>query len=176
MASQDLGTRFYTLYHDLTGKDVCIGCGGAISEALRELRTLLVVHLNPKKPMTKSTCQFTLKGDRQIHVKSVGVILTKDNLTDSLCLAALRQNPKLISLFDSFPDDWKAQSTAKPKPAPAAKPAAKAPAPKPAASNSLVKPKAAAPKPAATPPAKANEPVKPAETSKPAEETPAASN
>lgn len=59
--------------------------------------------------MEKQESQFGLPKGKQIQMHGLSDVITEHNITDAHAFAALKLNPKCITLFSKAPSDWKKQ-------------------------------------------------------------------
>lgn len=86
------------VYKYFSGQNITENCGQCYSEAY-----LYIVKLKSYKKMKQN---FKLKEGKILMVIGHADVYTNQNLTDEAAISILKVNPKLISKFEVFPDDW----------------------------------------------------------------------
>lgn len=92
-----------SVYYAVIQKELKKTCTNCYSDALFEILLKLKKH----NIMEKKKSSYLLKNGVILHCAKFSDVVSNDNITDELAEKFLKDNPKRINFFASFPDDWK---------------------------------------------------------------------
>lgn len=94
--------KFNEIYKLAFGKiDFCEGCSGEVDMAITRLkRHINTLNENDLLTYKKTQMKYTFKKETRLFCYSLGLMVTKHNLTDEIAESIIKENPKHADLFD----------------------------------------------------------------------------
>ena len=98
-----------SVYYDIMREELKKTCNNCYEDAL----TLLLLKLKNNNIMTKSN--YRIVNGVVLRSSTIEVAMTNANITDELAEKFLKENPKRIKFFATYPDDWMQRISSEPE-------------------------------------------------------------